>query len=220
MQTSQIPSIAQTLPPPIETTFAPIVVRNDAAIVQLSRPGQTTSQTGIFINSGVGKASRFYTPAQIAVKPPTVRSAAQMGSADSAANSILPTVDQPVALIEIPRKSRYLIIPEQYIQGAHTLPPEEIPQDTLGPAALSSWSHDQTEIGFDDAQDPNPVEGLAPLNPVEVQDTIQPNIWGTKRLNIPKATRTIVGKYKGRNSIRKSATYLAVANAVNGQIWK
>lgn len=220
MYTTQIPSIKATLPPSIENTFYARIRRNDNAIGILSRPGETTSQTGIFINSGVGKTTRFYTPQQIAVKPPTVRSAAQMGSADSAANPILPTVDQPIALINVPRRSKYLIIPEQYIRGAHTIPPAEIPVDTLGPAALSSYSHDQTDIGFDDAVDPNPVEGLPPLNPVEVQDTIKPNQWGKKQLIIPKATRSIVGKYRGRNSIRKSATYAAVANAVNGQIWK
>ena len=215
MYTTQI---QKTLPPPIETTFITPIKRNNNA--QYNRPGETTSQTGIFINSGVGKVSRFISPAQIAVKPPTVRSAAQLGSADSAPNPILPTVNQPEALIKIPRKSKYLIIPEQYIIGAHTLPPTEVPVDSLGPASLTSWAHDQTDIGYDDAKDPNPVEGLPPLNPIEVQDTIKPNQWGAKQLIIPKATRTIAGKYRGKNSIRKSATYAAVANAVNGQIWK
>jgi hypothetical protein len=104
--------------------------------------------------------------------------------------------------------------------GAHTLPPEKIPMEDLGPTALSSWAHDQSDIGFDAIEDPNPVEGLPPLNPVEVQDTIQPNQWGSKRLKIPMATRTIVGKYRGRNAIRASPTYAAISNSVNKSIWR
>jgi len=141
-----------------------------------------------------------------------------MGSADSAAFPILPTVDQPEALINIPRKAKYLISPEQTTPGAHTLPPAPIPESRLGPDRLEGWSHDQDDIGYDGVQDPNPIEGLPPLDPVEVQDTIQPNMMLKGRYRKP-ATVLHPREYGAKN-IRTSQRYARVANAVNNSIWK
>lgn len=187
-----------------------------------ARPGNTNSQTGIFIRSGIGAHLPFVEPNDLATLRLISRSAAMTGSADSAASSILPTIGQPTKLVNFPRRSKYLIAPEQYIAGAHTLPPKPVKENNLGPEYIHTWSHDQNDIGFDGIKNPNPVNGLPPLDPVEVQDTIQPNITLINRRKWQDSIRP-------RNKINAAHGYrinkpmnrrmINVQNAVNDAIW-
>jgi hypothetical protein len=199
-------------------------VRDTKAIILESRPGNTTSQTGILINSHTGANLPFVYPNQLKIIPLQARSAAQTGSADSAASSILPTIDQPIDLVNFPRRSKFLIIPEQYVMDSHTLPPKEIPENELGPEYIHSWAHDQNDIGFDGLDNPNPINGLPPLNPVELQNTIQPNIALTNmeqnKENPSFRTRKKINNVRGvRVNKIMNRRMINIQNSVNDSIW-
>ncbi len=187
------------------------------------RHGNTTSQTGIFIKSGVGANLPFIHPNALRLVPVISRSAAMTGSADSAASSILPTVGQPIKLVNMPRRSKHLIIPEQYDRSATTDPPKQIQESELGPEYIHSWSHDQNDIGFDGIANPNPIKGLPPLDPVQQQDTIQPNGVLTNRekrtLFTTRPRKKINHAHGIRINTRMNKRMIKIQNSVNDSIW-
>lgn len=185
------------------------------------KPGQSTSQTNIFLKSGIGANLPFIDPDNLRTIPILSRSAAMTGSADSAPSTILPTIGQPTKLINLPKRSKFLICPEQYNADAETDPPE--PKTDLGPEFIHTWSHDQNDIGFDGIANPNPINGLPPLDPVEQINTIQPNAVLTnikKRTLFTTRTRKKINNAHGtRINIPINMREIKIQNAVNDAIW-
>ena len=203
-----------TLPPPIEESLAKNIVKGKHGIEWTSIPGQKTSQTNILLNSGVGLNKKFIYSKNVKVPIIRSRSEAMMGSSDIHPTSVLPTVNQKTAsgLVEFPTKAFWLINPEQNPNVSTTYPPASRKGNPDGPSKFKSSSTDQSDIGYNDIDDPNPHEGLPPLDPVEAQGTIQPFRYDGQNLIMPS---TGYKRYLAKNQEAGKSRYRKLPKGVN-----
>jgi|TARA_Y100000296_G_scaffold87407_2_gene133169 hypothetical protein len=166
----------ERLPPRWNVIKSKNLVHNKKALPWNSRPGNKTSQTNLFIKSGVGLNKKFIHASEVKIVKALARKEGMMGTADVHPTTTLPTVNQKTAssLINFPIKAKHLFNPAQKPNVDVVEPPAKRINKNEGPTSFTTPGDDQSDIGYNDIDDPNPVEGLPPLDPIEAQGTIQP----------------------------------------------
>ena len=191
----------------------------------------STSQTNMLIRSGVGGNIKFIKPANYPYKKFQTRSAGMMGSSDLVPSPMLATIDQKTAnqLLTFPRKAQHLFNPNQlYTNDSNVTPPHKVSEDTLGPEKIEGAGEDQTDIGYNDVDDPNPQQGLPPLDPIEASSNMNVTQYDSSEIIMDSSGYK---RYLGKNQDKGRVKYTSRPNglahdqtalmstAVNNYLW-